>query len=608
MQYFINSAGGARLNRDYPYRTVVRMAGEQGGSPPTCFFSEAIRLLRADQTERVLLLVDGDAWGAAKKVVDEIIALRPDSIRSVKATLEPWYNSSEVLVVRTDAAEQQKAILGALRLASRVVWNDPSSTLLTAMRRKPFELVWTWCSGRRREAIDENSCSRLPTAVADFHVQARVRGGPAASAVVTMDAPACARHVMVRSSWTGAQWYDLSSLKTPVRLDLARGEWTHENVCLGYSQPNPNRASQRWNILAQAHAPSRQMLWPLPWPDLYAEYVPGWLRLDSETADHWLTNMVNMSEESRHAPLRQCTWHDEPTTAILTMVTMDNLYHALIHALPTRELFERLRPSIQGSGRSVHLLPHYTQYWPKNFSRSVGWQILARSLGVSATDFPAVAAHANALTKYGGCNCYRRMYGGHARWMPPPYMKPERRVADFRAALASSIGQFPAQRRIIFQLRHNGVRQMVNEADVVAGVAADPLVGGLVKFVVMESLSVIQQYEIITSSRALAGMHGMGLAWAMLLASDQGGQASCLEITGMWSKFNRFDYMSMSKANGVRYLRLSMPNAPECVHCYRCSYRTCGNVTANVSTIVNKLQYMARLWDAPASQNEKSHG
>ena len=83
----------------------------------------------------------------------------------------------------------------------------------------------------------------------------------------------------------------------------------------------------------------------------------------------------------------------------------------------------------------------------------------------------------------------------------------------------------------------------------------------------------------------------------MLLASDAGGKASCLEIIGTWSKFNRLDYLSMSRANGVHYMQVRMPNAPECVHCHRCSYRTCGNVTANVTSLLGKLRSMAKMWD-----------
>ena len=137
---------------------------------------------------------------------------------------------------------------------------------------------------------------------------------------------------------------------------------------------------------------------------------------------------------------------------------------------------------------------------------------------------------------------------------------------------------------------------MVNEAEIVRDVLADPYVGKHVRFAVMEELSVIEQYRLISSSRALAGMHGMGLAWAMLLAADAGGKSSCLEITGTWSKFNRLDYYSMSRANGVHYLRLNQPNALECVHCKRCSYRTCGNITANATEVVAKLRVMVEWW------------
>ena len=603
MKFFMNKAGGAQHNREHAYRTVVRIGSAQGSLPPVCFFTTAIRVLIGDPGERVLMLVEGDVgWGLARSIVEELTKLQPSGTTTEPwfnaKDIKPWYNASQALAIRfTDDSERQPAILGALRLASRVVWFDAATTpLSTVPRRKPFEVVWTWCPGRRREANDEGrGCPRLSTSVTDFHVQGRARAAAATSAD-DKGASNCSRLVTARSSWSDTKWHDLSYLVPPVRAEFLRGEWMHENVCLGYSGPSPSRGSQRWSILAQAHGPSRQVMWPLPWPDMYAEYIPGWLRLDSATADHYLTNMVNMSDAAPHAPLRQCTWHDEKTSAFLTEVTMDNLYHALIHAVPVRELFERLRPSMEAGGGKVHILPHYTQYWPKNFTRSVGWQILARSLGVSSADFPSIAAHAQALTSLGGCNCYRRMYGGHSKFMPPPFMKPERRVADFRAALSASVGPMPAQRRILFQLRHNGVRQMINEAEVVAGVSADPVVGKLVKFVVMESLTVLEQYALISTSRGLAGMHGMGLAWAMLLASEAGGKASCLEITGMWSKFNRLDYVSMSKANGVQYLRLSMPNAPECIHCHRCSYRTCGNVTANVTNLIGKLIHMTTLW------------
>ena len=123
----------------------------------------------------------------------------------------------------------------------------------------------------------------------------------------------------------------------------------------------------------------------------------------------------------------------------------------------------------------------------------------------------------------------------------------------------------------------------------------------------MEDVPVMRQYQLVSTSRALAGMHGMGLAWSMLLASDAGGKASCLEILGEWAKFSRLDYVSMSHANDVMYLKVNMPNAPECVHCHRCSYRTCGNVTANVTKLIDRLRFQVSLWSKQRDFSPKKH-
>jgi hypothetical protein len=344
-------------------------------------------------------------------------------------------------------------------------------------------------------------------------------------------------------------------------------------------------------MLAQAHGPTRQLLWPTPWQDLYLEYTPGYQRLDSETSDHWLTNLVNVSQSA------QCTWHDT-TTAFVTMTTMDNLYHALIHFVPTREFFMRQQPALRG--RPVHLLPHYVQYWPGSIARTVGWQMLVLSLGMSTSEWPAIAELAQTLTNKGACNCYRRMFGGHAEYMPPPYMKPARRMADFRGALADSLHTQPPARRLLFQVRRNGIRQIVNEVELRAGVEADPLLREVVHFAVMETLPVTQQYALVSSARSLAGVHGMGLAWTALLPSDESSTSSCLEIVGTWRQFSRIDYDSLSRANGVHFMRLSQPNAPECGELCRgrwCSYRTCGNITANVTQVSARLRAMVARMD-----------
>ena len=104
-------------------------------------------------------------------------------------------------------------------------------------------------------------------------------------------------------------------------------------------------------------------------------------------------------------------------------------------------------------------------------------------------------------------------------------------------------------------------------------------------------------------------MHGMGLAWTMLLPQSATGRTSCLEIVGEWSKFGRLDYYSLSITNDVHFIRLVQPNWPGCLMFLeacgspgkkaRCNYRSCGNVTANVDDVMQVLHYMVQRFDRP---------
>ena len=76
---YVNRAGGSRLNHQQPYRTVIRIGGDESSAlPPACFFTVAIQQLRADATERVLILADsGSAWNLAGSVVAALQAATP---------------------------------------------------------------------------------------------------------------------------------------------------------------------------------------------------------------------------------------------------------------------------------------------------------------------------------------------------------------------------------------------------------------------------------------------------------------------------------------------------------------------------------------------------
>ena len=611
----INEQADASLNKNQPYRIVVRIGNTAGeyatGSstlPPAGFFLAAIRALRADDSERVLLL----AGNSTSRLVGDILA----ELGSQPFPYEALHGGAEV---REDGIHPQH-LTDTLLSATRVVWGDPSSRLpppplrllprgeylySTPTRRQPYELVWTWCAP---EAMSSRAagCEWLPKTSADFEVQASggdgVRGRPP---------------ILARSTWAPSAWYDLSASTSPrsknLQAGLQRGEWMREHVCIAYGESEMPHRSDRLNVMAQADASARRILYPMPWPDVYAEYGPGFLRLDSQSADHFLTNSAtNLS--SPLSPLHRCQWHGgdgdgDAAIAFVSVLTMDNLFHALVHAVPTRDWFARARLVPTASGdppASIHVLPHFTQYWPgsvqgksqpRHFNQSVGWRLLVRSLGMSESDWLLVAARASELTRPGRCNCYRRVFGGHASFMPPPHMpfgEVSSRVFDFNSKLAWSAGSDAAKERVIFQVRRSGTRQMVNEDAVRAAVEADGALSSVVQFVVMEELPVMKQYALVSSSLALAGVHGMGLAWTMLLPSHEAGRTSCLEITGEWGKFARLDYYSLSAANGVHYVRLLQPNWEGCYHCRRCNYRSCGNVTANTSDVLHTLRYVVR--------------
>ena len=622
----MNERAGSRLNKKEPYRVVVIMSRANGTAtlPPDCFFTAALRALRAAHNERVLVLADP---GQDKQIAR--------IVRQIGGT-----NKTAHVVTSPEA----DIVSGVLRGALRVVWGSSMPMqpqllkFLLTRRRLPLEVVWSWCASRRETSrlgggLEAGNCRMLPENLTDFEVHARWRGRAMRNADTAAEGlgvegsarrlhardedgghshHTCGGRLAIRTSWSGQQWHSpeagLPLPQTEVELPskLEPGEWMLENACVGLR--HNISGWHRWYFLAQANAYNGQLLWPLPWRDVYAEYVPGVFRYDSETIGHWLTRSgkplpdekVNLSS----TPLSQCTWHPAHETGFLTMITMDNIFHALVHAVPLREYFKKLFGRYDAS--KVHLLPHYLQYWPSNFSKSIGWQLLARSIGLSAAEFAEAAARAQTFSQT-GCQCFSRLYGGHAAWNMPPYMfEPPQRVLDFRNALSTSVGSPPAQPRLLFQMRvgasHGmlGVRQIVNIQELQAAVAADPLASGSVRFVVMEKLTLLEQYTLISSSQSLAGVHGQGLAWSMLLSAAPDWRSTCLEIIGRWPSFSRKDYYSTSHANGVRYLRLVQDNAPECeTRCKWCNYRSCGNLTVNVSTVVLTLRQMLRRLTSP---------
>ena len=567
-------------------RVVVRLPGSGEDWPSVCFLVMALHALRADPEECVNFLVDQSGERAALDLLHTHASSFPSSNLTV---LDSRFQLLQL----------------HMQQAKRVVWADVRSNFPTGGRRlRAFEYVWTWCTGKCEPLLPANKV--------EFEVQARPQllhratnnNGTRSS---------CARSLSVRSRWTRGEWVDhvpTAWQRAEQRGALLRGEWVHDDVCLAYRHnDNPKIEVDRFNMIVQAQSSSRRLLYPLSWKDFYTEYDPAYSRLDHDLwPAHSLTSWTTWRFGSHQTPEpSNCTWHED-TTAFVAMSTMDNLYHALIHAVPIRESFkERLSSH---NSKAVHVLPHYLMYWPRNGSY-IGWQILMRGLGVTDAEWPLVKERARKLTMPHRCNCYKRMHFGHPSFMPPPFSpvgESIQRVTAFRQAIAASLGGPPLEpkRRILFQLRkrgEKGSRQISNVDEFQAAIEADPVLGSRVRFAVMEALPVMEQYALISQSYALAGVHGMGLAWTMLLPSDARGASSCLEILGMWPSFQRNDYYQLSKANGVYYLRMQQRSSRECI-CYGCHYRVCGNVTVNATEVAPVLKYMVRRWEEPPNTQE----
>ena len=598
-------------------RVVVRLS-DNVRWPPQCFLSAAIEALRSNTHEPVNILVDPGGREAAVSLLSN-----HSNLATVKIVLLGDANGSTLPQDVHDKLLQQHMLN-----ASRAFWVDGHSQLPTK-RRKPYELIWTWCPPLRSSA--HGDCDEfLPATMADFEVQARPRvahderpATPASSTAATPGARSCSRQIFIRSRWSRqsawVEWEPPSPGTLRRRSDLQHGEWVLDDACIAYT-PNPSYttvlksstpwfAVDRFALLAQGHAASQQVLYPLPWPDIYAEYDPGYTRLDSERTGHVLPAWTSPRFGGARAPRADCIWHNE-TTTFLGEMSMDNLFHSFIHAIPTREYYARVQHSRGAKSPELLRLPHYLMYWPSLADSKassaggepravpyVGWQILARSLGVGAAEWLAASLRMRQLSNSTACNCYRRVHGGHTSFMPPPF-SPVReavaRVGAFRNAIAATVSPpIRRQQRILFQLRHSGARHIVNELEFRSAIEADPVLGQRVHFAVMEDLPVMEQYALIQSSTSLAGVHGMGLAWTMLLPADSLGASSCLEITGMWPSFHRHDYYMLSKANDVYYLRIQQLASPECI-CYGCHYRMCGNITANATEVAPVLRWMVQ--------------
>lgn len=529
------------------FLVALLIGGPEQHQPPACFYFAALRALRDGLDEPVVLLNAGKSSSSQ-------LALRLLQERDV-------YTSNAI-----SGWPVFEKVAGAATAVKRLGLN----------RTKPWDDVWRWCN----PAFE--SCELLEAVHTGHEVQMRPQPSTSAGMDNHSQASACSGQE-VRST-LAREWVAYPLTIGTMDAGLSRGEWIREDACLisGSHLATGRGTNKEPAVLGQGHAGTRQLLWPLPWPDAFTEYksagAHGWVRQGGRL------------DAKNGAP--NCTW-EHNRDAFVAQSTMDNMYHMLMHAVPTLQLYLRARFRHQPD-----LVPRFLFYEPTSFTRSRGWQMFGMALGIHLDQWPHMAARSHALIHPAGvCRCYRRVVGGHAYFLPDENgisdgKKAHRQVAALQRAVAASMGGLPVvqMKRVIFLERLGTTRQIVNLQSLRQAVQKDRILKEQIHFACFENLPLAEQFRIVSTSRGIAGVHGQGLAWSLMLPS--GGPRGTLEIIGQWRTFHRLDYWRTSGANGVRYMKLKQANAPECVACVGCNFRTCGNITANITQVVQALHGM----------------
>jgi len=231
-----------------------------------------------------------------------------------------------------------------------------------------------------------------------------------------------------------------------------------------------------------------------------------------------------------------------------------------------------------------------------------------RSL-IPSDAFPDAARRsASLLQPYSQCHCYPRIIGGHGSFFPQPMnltqlTQARPRVADFRRAFHLNMGspRWSVKDRILFILRRNGNRMIANEDDLRESVSLLPGLNRRVHFEVFDMLPLVQQYQLVTSSVALAGVHGQALAWTAFLPTENERHCALLEILphSLWqsTSSSKGDYYSWAVMSDVQLYRVIEADTPGCIRLNTTSFRNCGNVSIgkrSLNALGRVLQYVSK--------------
>ena len=490
---------------------------------------------------------------------------------------------------------------------------------------KGIRILWYWCPTTSHACRDLPDMRSDPTPLPNgLFVQARL--GPTDAALE------------VRSNLgTTPRW-----VTVPVRRARVEsrpwevGELSFDNVCYALGPAsNLTGPSMHGKIyLAQADNATGELLWPLRWPPHFEEgsqspvglggeqdaYAAGSdrtrvlivarFRLHPET----LHSRRDIAHYAVAAKSFRRIWHER---AFVGVLTQDNLWHALFHAIPTSEHFERLSlarflaapgagDSADGDDGRMHFLPRYTRFWPTRLqlmelgatttqswqdvfpvARWVGWQLIVRGLRGASWSRSAQTTQ-RLVDELGVWRCYRSMHGGHQVYWPAwsnithmaVHYRP--RLAIFRAHLLASfdplMAQRPVRERILVILRRG--RGFANEDQIRDWVEQDASLAPLVEFVRLEEHPLTEQLSYAMTSTSIVGMHGQGLTFVAFLPPSR--WTGLLEVIPhmmvLFGSHAFYDYSRWARVSGVNYFRLFQPDDASCFCQY---FRVCGKVIVN---------------------------
>ena len=336
----------------------------------------------------------------------------------------------------------------------------------------------------------------------------------------------------------------------------------------------------------------------------------------------------------RVASVRRRVPSDVPTMAqcmrarlgVLVPFSCNNVYHQTFHAVPSSEHYAHghSAPPARGYPNDtlfvplVHASAAIGRKMPAEPSRWHAWEYTLRALTAATAD--EIAQRTSAMLT-AGCACFERVEGTGAAFNPvgvgsTPRLRAFRDAALRHARLlrrppvgivgASAAEATSRPHRLLYFSRRHARRAVLNEAALLGELhrisAEVPAGRAAVERVVLESLPMVDQMDLVATASAIATVHGQAMAWVLFLPSSER-RTAAIELMPYGFPPDQL-YRRLSRAAGVWYQRVGAPLAGGCAGRRRFSGRygreewlLC-NVSVNVeptaAAVQRALEWCAR--------------